>query len=289
MALVDRVVVAGVCLSLACAPPRRDALPPYSPKLSSPTTPLLALLPSGAEAVAELDVARVRANPAVGPLFRKLIASDLVPPQWAVLLGEADAFVAGAYQAGRPQAELLLIVRGGALDARRAAGSGASAIDDHTLLLGPQPLRRRAEHGWIAHHEGVLGDRAWLEVRDQAVPQGAQHAVLRVTARFSDAARVSLAGRLRLDQVPATVSVWCDVADDLALVARLGVDDGAAAAQTARALSFAHRAFAARFLPRVALRVQPRGRAVDVTWVVGPKHLAAWAQRVTSVTKESVP
>jgi hypothetical protein len=63
-------------------------------------------------------------------------------------------------------------------------------------------------------------------VRTRAMPGRASGAFLRAAARLGFDARVALAARLDLDSVPATISVWADVADDLALVATLSAEPG---------------------------------------------------------------
>ncbi|MCB9562763.1 MAG: hypothetical protein H6708_20370 [Kofleriaceae bacterium] len=82
----------------------------------------------------------------------------------------------------------------------------------------------------------AAGDDALRALRAAAMPARADGAALRVTARLGFDARISLAGLVGVEVAPAAVSVWGDVADDLAVVAVLdGEDAGAADAADAAA------------------------------------------------------
>lgn len=182
---------------------------------------LLARLPPGAELVVEIDLARLRANPVVGAVATAVLASppalgelgELGAPGAAAPLDGARALVLAAYRVGTPEATTLTVVEGG----RRPAG--AIELGDERWAL--------VEEGAVAAllatdgGPGLEIDRELLALRAWAMPAAADGASLRVTARLSPAARAALAAALGVDAAPATLSVWGDVADDLAVIARL--------------------------------------------------------------------
>ena len=124
-------------------------------------------------------------------------------------------------------------------------------------------------------------DDAFLAVRAEAMPPKATGAVLRVTARLDFDARVAIAARLGVDDVPADVSVWGDVADDLALVADLDAPDEGPGSGVGNLVTAWRDALTAR--PEVAalgleetaeaIRIVPRGDAVRVIALIGPRRL----------------
>jgi hypothetical protein len=110
------------------------------------------------------------------------------------------------------------------------------------------------------------------------MPERAEGAAVRVTALLDAEARVSAAGRLVLDEVPATVSLWLDVADDAALIALLGGSDHEDAKRLARLLGDSR---APAFLPpRDNLRSEVRGSIVRVVWVLTPRRFEAWTNEL---------
>jgi hypothetical protein len=148
-------------------------------------------------------------------------------------------------------------------------------VDEHTLAYGPDRLL-----GLLGGERSPLDDAAFVELRDEAMPARAPGASLRLTARLSTDARIAAAGRMGLDEVPATISLWLDVADDLALVATLDAGEAAMAARFAQAIE----ALRDRGLPLApgvpipwkGLRVELDDTVARAVWVVGPKALAAW-------------
>jgi hypothetical protein len=233
---------------------------------------LLALLPAGADAVAELDVARLRANPTIGA------AALALEPR----LGDVDAAVVAVYRLAEADARPVLVVRGAGLAQlpERLVERGTWR-DERTLLVGTPPPAATT----------LAADPAFLALRAAAMPAKAAGATLRLTARLSRSARVTAAGRLGVDELPATLSLWLDVADDAALIALLGGDDEADAAHLAELARDAH-ARADHLLPpwlrsaRLAgeLTARTAGRGARVVWLLGPRRLAEWARRAKEGT-----
>src|SRR6185436_20447156 len=91
--------------------------------------------------------------------------------------------------------------------------------------------------------------------------------------------RVGAAGRLGIDEAPATLSVWLDVADDAAMIAILGGDDEANAQRLVKLVENGRERLAGLVPPAVLrdLRVEAKGKLARIVWVVRPKRLEAWA------------
>jgi hypothetical protein len=283
---VRRALPVLLCALLGCggAPARHRARVPI--RAATGGEGLLGLCPAGADAVLEVDLGRLRANPTLGPVLARLgalTAADKAPG--ARPLSDPDLVVAAAYHVGRPDAGTLILVRGAALDARLAAAgfAEAQALDAHTVALGP-PALRTAAAALLEGGAAMDGDDAFLALRAAAMPTLAEGAALRLTARLDAEARIAAAAQLGVDEVPASLSLWTDVADDLALVAILAADDEAGARRLAAAVAVARDGVLTRLLlaatgaaPTGGLRAEVIGAGVRVVWVVGPRALADWA------------
>ena len=272
----------GLCLGLlACGGQVAPASPPLGPATAGDA--LLAHAPGGTDAILELDVARLRQNPVVG----ELLAAAASSPGDFNVLADADVLVICAYDVGDKTRQLVLV--GG--PALRELG-GLTRLDNETAVLGPRELVARAEATTAGLEPSARGERALLDLRGAAMPEGAPGASLRMVATLDFDARVSIASRLDIAEVPTSISLWGDVVDDLAVVAVLGTEDSIAARRLARTL----RRFATRIAstPAVRLlglaaevaaaRVTVDGAAVKVVVTIGPRRLAAltsaWAQRL---------
>jgi hypothetical protein len=231
---------------------------------------LLALLPPGADAVAEVDLARLRANRAAGMVLEVVPARDV---RGFDPVRDIDVAVAAVYDLAGDGAATLFLLRGAGLQAARVLE--ASRLDDVTIAIGPEALRDRVTAGGARPP-----DAAFLALRAAAMPEKARAASIRVTARLGKAARIAAAGRLGVDEVPATISLWADVEDDAAVVALLGGDDEENARRLAAGVEGV-RDRLAPLLPRPvldALTVETRGSAARVVWVVPPRRLERWAR-----------
>lgn len=184
---------------------------------------LMARVPAGAQLVLEVDLARLRANPAVGALVTGLVDGDAALPGPLPPLTGADAMVLAAYRLGTAEATAITVVEGG------TAPRDAIALDDRVWAIADEGQTARL----LAVGAGapsLAGDGALRVVRDQAMPAAADGASVRVAARLDETARRGLGVSLDLvDPPPATISLWADVADDLAVIVRLGDDPGQAA------------------------------------------------------------
>ena len=121
------------------------------------------------------------------------------------------------------------------------------------------------------------------------MPAKASGAALRLTVRLSKDARINAAGRLALDEFPAALSVWMDVADDVGMVALLTADDAAQAKRFAAATLEA-RARLVPLMPRWlggaallrGLHAEAKDRTTRVVWMLGPRAFVRWAARAKS-------
>lgn len=247
-------------------------------RAATPGDGLLALLPPGADAIAELDVARLRANSMVGEVVtairRRAIAGN--DP-----LGGIDCAVAAVYRVATDSAVTIFVLRGSALPAGLA---NAEQLDERTLVVAPA-TERDAVRAVQAGAPSLAADPRFLGLRTQAMPARATGAVLRITARLSQSARVRAAGKLLVDEVPATVSLWFDLADDAALIALLGGDDEADAVRLSELATTARNGLGRwlpAWLPSKTLTgdftTQTSGRMARIVWTLGPRRLESWAK-----------
>ena len=244
---------------------------------------ILALAPAGADAVLEIDLARLRRNPAVGPLVRAVTAGEVARPD---LVAASDLLVFCSYRVGESDAGQIVFASG----ARVGRLPGARLLERGLVAIAPPALLDRVDLVRAGAQPALSTDRALLRVRALAMPERAEGASLRLAARLGFEGRVSLARRLELDAVPASLSLWVDVADDLAAVALLGGDRAGDAQHIARAVTrvrdrLARSAPARRFgLGRTVAGtgVAIHGSDVRVVLVVGPQRLGQLVERVLS-------
>jgi hypothetical protein len=231
----------------------RSAPRPPPARTATAGDDLLALLPAGADVVAELDLSRLRANPAVGGVVAAL-------EKRIDRFHDVEVAVAAVYRIADAGATTVVVLRG-------SAG---------TRVVGKAPEAAAT----------LAADASFLALRAAAMPPRAAGAIARVTARLDRPARIAVAGKLGLDEVPASISLWLDVADDAALVALLGGDDEADAARLAD-LAGGARARAEHWLPPWAASgrlgggdysAKTTGRSARVVWTLGPRRLADWAR-----------
>lgn len=146
------------------------------------------------------------------------------------ILARADSLLVCAYDLGLPEAAILTLIR--AADATELGTPIAPGI----AALGPAELVARVHAVRAGLEPPLAGDRRLMAARTRAMPARADGAWLRMAATLDFEARVSLSGRLELDAVPVAVSIWGDVADDLAVIAELDAEDAVSAQVLARGL-----------------------------------------------------
>ena len=237
--------------------------------------PIFGHAPAGADAVLEIDLARLRKNPTVGPLVAALTAAGEVGGD---LVAIGDVVVIASYRIGQTDAGQLVFVSGRRVGELR----GAHRISDRLVAFGPAALLREVDAVGAGQGSALAPDRGLLRPRALPLPAGAPGASLRISADLPFDARLALAKRLEIDVVPEWISVWFDVADDLAGVALLGGGEDADPKDLVTAVSrLRDRLAAAESLRRVGLDalienvgVTTDGRDARVVLVVGPRRLA---------------
>ena len=136
-----------------------------------------------------------------------------------------------------------------------------------------------------------------MNLRDHAMPPGATGAVIRVTARLPFDARIAFARQTGLDAAPAQLSVWGDVADDLAIVVdadaadpgdKLGKDAAKRLAQTFQATLEAVAEDSTIKALGVPTSLSGARLVTQGTWVraivaVGPHHLERAVERARAM------
>lgn len=223
LALLSLLIGLGGCGSAPSAPSSPGAIPrPVVPERARTAgDELLALAPEGADVAVELDIARLRDNPVISPLLRGLAGAGVhvigdVDGQLPVdlsVLQQADTVVLCAYHVGEDRATTITLVRGPTPLGTR--------IDRRTHVLGPPEWIARVLRVHAGTEPSLVDDLQFMSVRTRAMPRRAEGAFFRVSARLDFDARVELANKFDLDIAPATLSVWADVADDLAVVSTM--------------------------------------------------------------------
>lgn len=261
----------------ACGPKNEPGQKTVEVPRRRPTAgdPILRHAPAGADAVLEVDLARLRRNPTVGPLVAAVTAAGEVGGD---LIAIGSTVVIASYRIGQTDAGQLVFVTGPKVAGLR----GAHRITDTMVAFGPPVLLRQVDAVGAGQGASLATDRALLRTRALAMPAGARGASLRIAAELPFDARLALAKRLEIEVVPEWISVWFDVADDLAGVALLGGGDDADPEDLVTAVArLRDRLAAADSFKRVGLDalvenvgVQVTGRDARVVLVVGPRRLA---------------
>jgi hypothetical protein len=218
------VLVAAACGACVFTGPRENYVPrgaAAAARSAGAGDALLGDLPSGADVLIELDLARLYANPTVGAAAKRALAAppaDLqlpgfLVPKGAAPLANATAVVMAAYAVGTHDATTVTLI------ATRGEVPNGVAIADGVIALGPPEVIARVKDAAAGRTEPITRDRAMMTTRARAMPDGAPGATLRATARLGLDARVALQPLIGSDLAPASLSLWVDVADDAALVA----------------------------------------------------------------------
>jgi hypothetical protein len=281
-------------------------VPPVAPPPQTQLERMLALLPDGAQIVVELDLARLRANAVVGPLATSALAdlgADARLPGLPVVLAgsplaHADAVVLAAYGVGTAQAATITLL------ATSTDVPGAARISPDVVAVGPDEWTSQlATRAALAAQHPLIVPKELVDLRAHAEPKGATGAVVRVTARLTFDARVAFGRLTGFDAPPAQISLWADVADDIAVVVDAdSIDPGDKAAKdAAKRLAATIRGVLAAVgdapLVRglgVAASVADARLVAQGTWIrttieVGPRHLARVVERARAMLAPPPP
>lgn len=240
---------------------------------------LLAFVPPNADLVVEIDVARLRNNPALGELARKLIDSDVplapqtsLPPGVPTSLRGVDAIVLASYHVGGADAQTLTLLQ--AAPGQRVAGV---TVAPGIVAVGPENLAASAV---------LLGGNPTLQnqltttlakTRQHASLAGSSGAVLRIAAHLTPAVAADL-------RVPIDVAVWSDVVDDAVLIVACPKADAPAVLQRLQHTARLPLLGMLGLAPSLAdATLQPMGAWSRVVVVVQPNRLRRVVQRATAV------
>ena len=266
--------------------------------------PLVKILPAGADAILEIDLARLRENPAVGEATAELIDQGT----GASLLTVSDVIVIASYEIGTEETERVILCRGqrvAEIESAVVVSSISASVEPaspesntlteagsrgHPIAVIASPsMRRRIEA--IASSGVTEGSASeLLRLRALAMPEEAEGAALRLSANLGFDARLALAKAMDIDNVPVWVSVWGDVADDLAIVTLVGGKADVASGSLAKGLASVRDRLAAvgeiRLLGLARLIrsavIENKRDAARMVLLVGPKRLARVGSRVVS-------
>lgn len=239
---------------------------------------LLKYAPAGANAVLELDIARLRDNAVVGAVVAVLAAdagtSSFQP--WR----DADSIAFVAYHMGTPQARMLTLVGAGSV------APPAVNLGQGVWALGPPQDIDAAIAVTAGRGPALIADQSFLTRRAQAMPEAAKGGALRATAMLEFDARVGLASLLDLAAVPREISIWADVVDDAALIVWTRGDDDADGARLAAVAEHLRSVLSThpdirrlRLVPPLAqMKLDRRQDVVRAVAVVGPSRLARAAK-----------
>lgn len=281
LAALATSAAAAACGSKATTPTEPAVVVPERPGTAG--DPLLALAPAGADAVLELDLGRLRDNPVVGELVRAFTAEGAGGAGTLDLLGAAEVLVVANYGIGG-QPEQLVLVSGPS--ATRIAG--ATEAGDQIVALGSEAMTARLAAVRAGEARSVADDAELLRIRALAMPERAPGATVRATARLGFDARVAVARRLDVEEVPVAVSLWGDVVDDLVVVGLVDGGEREAGQRVARSLGEVRDRLAAD--PRVRLAglapvirgasIEARGPAAQIILEIGPRRLSKLVGRL---------
>jgi hypothetical protein len=263
--------------------------------------PMLAFLPAGADIVVELDLGRVRGNDVVGELATHYLsdgsAASELDPLAAVggsipagPLARADVVVLASYRSGTPEATTIGLIVGGGLTPDDLYG--ATDLGGGVIAVAPPAETEALRAVAAGTAPGLDEDRELLALRALGMPEKAEGASLRVAARLDFDARVALASQLGASSAPSLVSLWGDVADDVAVVAVLEAPDDDGAQAGAERMAGEIRAYfgqlanepdflALGLSPAIRrFQVETRGDRVKVVALIGPRRLSRVVARL---------
>lgn len=281
-------IAAAVALFAACGSSSsgaRPSAPVLGPAPATTAERILGLLPAGAQVIAEIDLARLRANPVVGGVLGRAIGGDIAGLPDGVSgspLAAADLVVLAAYGVGTAEAATLTVL------AAPTEIAGATRISDGIYAIGPDDWVAQLEQRAAITADAPVGAAAdLLALRDRAMPPKAPGASIRLTAQLSFDARVALARQVGLENAPGQVSVWGDVVDDLAIIIDADASDpGEPASQQAVARLEATMRGALSAIAQLAeiralglpsslagAKLTVRGTWVRTIIAIGPNHL----------------
>ena len=279
--------------SLHCGNTSPQTSKPLPERPSTPGDNLLAAAPLGADLLLEVDLARLRDNEVVGSVLKVLSApggqSTLAKGD---VLGQGRSLLVCVYGIGDLAKQLLLVEAMEGVEL-----SGAAPIRQGLYAVGDPELISRAVALRGSGGASMLEDIELLRMRAEVMPAGAKHAAVRAVARLNFDARVAVASRVGMSEVPVALALWGDVVDDLAIVARVTGETEDSHQRLARALLTLRKQITKAPLVRhlglapalAAARLSRLGATVQLVFVLSPKRLKFAAQRLVQQLQSIQP
>ena len=156
-----------VAVAAACGPKGKAAPAVVEVPSRKPTAGerILALAPAGADAILEIDIARLRKNRAVGPVLEAVGATAQVSGN---LAASSDLLVFVSYGVGDADAQQLVFAAG----PRVTSLDGGARLADDLVVFGPPALLKQVEASaaGVGATGTLAGDRALQRARAMAMP-----------------------------------------------------------------------------------------------------------------------
>ncbi len=268
------------CAMMGCGTAKHDAaLPPVVQRAQTLGDSLAAAAPPGADLLLEIDLARLRENSVVGKLLEKSSNPSMLGQ--VDVLQHADALLILVYGIGDTPRQLVVLRSSEAdLPGATRLRPGLFAVGDSRLLAQAEALQKG--------DPSMAEDRQLQRLRAQVMPEKARHASVRLAVRLNFDARVEVAAKAKVSEVPVSMALWGDVEDDLAIVMELQTDKDRGTERMAQAISALAKRLSAhpyiRYLglskPIQNARVTRTATSVRVVLVIAPKRLTFLVHRL---------
>ena len=265
---------------MACGAATEPVVSPLPERATTAGDGQLSAAPLGADLILEVDLARLRNNAVVGTILTALSGPDqreqIVEGD---LLTQADALLVCVYGIGDSAKQLVLVQ---AIEGQEL--SGAAAVGESRYAVGDPELVAQAVAVGAGQGESMLTDVELLRLRADIMPSEAAGAAVRAVARLDFDARVAVASRVGMSEVPISLALW----GDLAIVASVAGESDVSYSRLAGALDKLRVRMAKRPLirylglasPLASARVIRSGKSVKVVFLLSPKRLALVAERL---------
>lgn len=266
---------------LGCGAASSPVSPPVPARQQTPGDSLLHAVPSGVDLVLEIDLRRLRDNEIVGPLMALLTPPESIGT--SDLLKHADAAIVCVYGIGDGAKQLVVVRSSAEVPGVRVLGPGLFAVGDSDLLARAEAVNAGAE-------AAANGDADFMRLRAAVMPEKAAAAAVRLVARLDFDARVSIAAKIEVSDVPVSIALWGDVVDDLAVIASLGVAQQHEVERLNQAMLKVRKSVASHvFIRQLGLAPAVQGARIirtesglRVLFVLSPKRLQLVVARIIS-------
>ncbi len=271
------------CLLLACGGSKSRPMTLVPQRATTAGDALLSSVPVGADLLLEIDLARLRNNTVIGKIL-----DSVAPPEALAegdLLRDASTVLVCVYGVGDGAKQLIILQARVGVELTQAAaiGGGRFAVGDPSLVA-------RAVALGGGNGASMLEDDEFLRLRSAVMPAEAKWAAVRAVARLDFDARVAVASKVRMSEVPVSLALWGDVVDDLAIVVHVFGEESSSHERLHHALVSLRARIAKnpyiRFLglttPLTSSRITRTDTRVQLVFVLSPKRLAQLTERLMS-------